>query len=126
MLPSGGKHLNIGGIYMKKIFFTITGTSHYYGQEYFEPKMTVKLIKEPDNEYDSEAIRVELKGLGKVGYVANSPNTVLGKSWSAGRLYDKIGDTAKGTVLYVLPKGVLCKVKGIRLDEDFAKEADDE
>lgn len=27
---------------------------------------------------------------------------------SAGRMYDKIGDTAEGTVLYVLPRGVLC------------------
>lgn len=39
------------------------------------------------------------------------PYTVVGESYSAGRLYDKIGDTAKGTVLYVLPKGVLCVLK---------------
>ena len=51
-----------------------------------------------------------MEGLGHVGYVANSPYTVAGKSYSAGRLYDKIGDTAEGTVLYVLPKGVLCYV----------------
>ena len=36
---------------------------------------------------------------------------MVGESYSAGRLYDKIGDTAKGTVLYVLPKGVLCMLK---------------
>lgn len=35
-------------------------------------------------------------------------DTVVGESYSAGRLYDKIGDEATGTVLYVLPKGVLC------------------
>lgn len=93
---------------MKRIFFTITGANHYYGQEFFKPDMTVKLIKEPDNEADKEAIRVELEGLGHVGYVANSPYTLAGESYSAGRLYDKIGDTAEGTVLYVLPKGVLC------------------
>ena len=73
--------------------------------------MTVKLVKEPDNEYDREAIRVELEGLGLVGYVANSPYTVVGESYSAGRLYDKIGDTAEGTVLYVLPEGIVCYVK---------------
>ena len=39
-----------------------------------------------------------------------SPYTVAGESYSAGRLYDKIGDTAEGIVLYVLPKGVLCYV----------------
>lgn len=95
---------------MNKIFFTITGTKYRYGQEFFVPGMTVKLIKEPDNEVDKEAIKVELEGLGHVGYVANSPYTVAGESYSAGRLYDKIGDTAEGTVLYVLPKGVLCFV----------------
>ena len=95
---------------MDRIYFTIAGTNHHYGQEFFEPKMSVHLVKEPDNEFDTEAIKVEMEGLGHVGYVANSPYTVAGKSYSAGRLYDKIGDTAEGTVLYVLPKGVLCYV----------------
>ncbi len=85
--------------------------NHYFGQDFFEPKMKVRLVKEPDNEYDREAIRVELEGLGKVGYVANSPYTVMGESYSAGRLYDRIGDTAEGKVKYVLPKGVLCCLK---------------
>lgn len=95
---------------MSRIYFTITGTNHHYGQEFFEPKMIVRLVKEPDNEVDAEAIKVELEGLGHVGCVANSPYTVAGDSYSAGRLYDKIRDTAEGTVLYVLPKGVLCYV----------------
>lgn len=95
---------------MEKIYFTITGTKHYYGQEYFEPKIEVKLVKEPDNEMDKEAIKVEMDGLGLVGYVANSPFTVQGESMSAGRLYDKIGDTATGIVKYVLPRGILCEL----------------
>jgi len=36
--------------------------------------------------------------------------TVLGESYSAGRLYDKIGDSAKGRILYVMPKGILCEL----------------
>ncbi len=95
---------------MEKIYFTIAGTKHHYGQEYFEPKMEVELIKEPDNEFDKEAIKVEMDGLGLVGYVANSPYTVQGESMSAGRLYDRISDTAKGIVKYVLPQGVLCEL----------------
>ena len=93
---------------MKNIYFTITGTKYRYGQEFMEPGMKVKLFKEPENEYDDEAIRVEVKGLGKVGYVANSPYTVMGDSISAGRMYDRIGKKAKGYVVYVLPKGVVC------------------
>ena len=91
-----------------RIYFTITGTKHHYGQDFMEKHMQVCLEKEPDNEYDSEAIKVMMEGLGHIGYVANSPYTVLGESYSAGRLYDKIGDTAEGTILYVMDKGVLC------------------
>lgn len=105
---------------MEKIYFTIAGTKHHYGQEFFEPKQEVKLTKEPDNEFDKEAIKVEMDGLGLVGYVANSPFTVQGESMSAGRLYDRIGDTAKGVVKYVLPQGVLCELimDVIEADED--------
>ena len=94
-----------------KIFFTIAGTRHHYGQDFFEKDMKVKLVKDPDNEYDKEAIKVELEGLGQVGHVANSPRTVIGESFSAGRLYDKIGDTAEGTVLYNVDSGVLCCIE---------------
>jgi HIRAN domain len=43
--------------------------------------------------------------------VANSPHTVLGDCISAGRLYDKIGDSATAKVVYVLDNAVVCKVK---------------
>ena len=65
---------------MNPIYFTVTGTNYYYGNEYFKPEMKLRLIKEPDNKADKEAIRVELEGLGKVGYVANSPHSVIGDS----------------------------------------------
>ena len=91
-----------------KIYFTIAGTKYHFGQDFMEKDMKVRLEKEPDNEWDREAIKVMMDGLGLVGYVANSPYTVLGESYSAGRLYDKIGETAEGTILYVTDKGVLC------------------
>ncbi len=110
---------------MNKIFFTITGTCHYYGLDFFEPKMTVRLVKEPDNKHDREAIRVEAEGLGKVGYVANSAWTVQGLSWSAGRIYDKIGKKAEGTVLYKLPKGVLCYINADSVIGELPEDDDD-
>ena len=93
-----------------KAFFTLTGTKHYYGSDFLKPGMKVELKKEPDNEYDREAIAVNIDGLSQVGYVANSPYTVIGESVSAGRLYDKIGDTAIGEVVFVTDKGILCRV----------------
>lgn len=96
---------------MEKLYFTIAGMKYYFGNEFMEPGMEVKLVKEPDNDDDKEAIKVQLDGLGLIGYVANSPHTVVGESMSAGRLYDKIGDDAVGVVKYKLPNGVLCEVK---------------
>lgn len=93
-----------------KIFFTLTGTRHYFGDEFLEKGMGLELKKEPDNERDKEAIMVNVEGLGKIGYVANSPHTVIGESMSAGRIYDKIGDTAVGEVVFVTRQGILCKV----------------
>ena len=57
---------------MEELYFTITGCSHYFGNNFMEKGMKVKLEKEPDNEYEKEAIQVKIKGLGKIGYVANS------------------------------------------------------
>ena len=96
---------------MKKIYFTLTGTNHYYGQDYLKQGDKVKLKKEPDNEYDKEAIRVEYRGLGKIGYVANSPRTVAGESISAGRMYDLFKKKAKAKVEVILPYGALCVMK---------------
>lgn len=95
---------------MKKLV-TITGLCHYYGAEPFEKGQKVRLVKEPDNHFDREAIRAELPGLGKVGYVANSPYTVQGECLSAGRLYDRIEEKAWAKVLYILPQGIVCKVQ---------------
>ncbi len=110
---------------MSKIYFTIAGTCFFYGSEFMERGMRVKLIKEPDNEVDKEAVKVEMPGLGKVGYVANSIHTVLGESMSAGRLYDKIGDKATGKVLYTMEGGVVCVLEDARVcpaDEDPAED----
>ena len=95
---------------MEEMYFTIAGCNHYYGTEFMEKGMKVKLVKEPDNEYDKEAIQVKIKGLGKVGYVANSPYTVQGESMSAGSLYDKIGDKAKGKIVFVVGGTAVCRV----------------
>ena len=95
---------------MEEMYFTIAGCNHYYGTEFMEKGMKVKLVKEPDNEYDKEAIQVKFKGLGKVGYVANSPYTVQGESMSAGRLYDKVGDKAKGKIVFVVGGTAVCRV----------------
>ena len=95
---------------MAKIYFTLTGTKYYYGKDFLKPGIILQLKKEPDNKYDKEAIVVRMEGLGDIGHVANSTHTVIGKSMSAGRIYDKIGDTAKAKVVMVTEYGTICKI----------------
>lgn len=95
----------------KKIYFTLTGTNHYQGQGFLKPGMEVQLKKEPDNQYDREAIVVMMPGAGKIGYVANSSHTVKGESYSAGRMYDFFKKRAVGKVKYVLDYGAICVLK---------------
>ena len=94
----------------KTIYVTLTGMNHYFGDDFLHPGMIVKLKKEPGNPYDREAIMAKLPGLGKIGYVANSPYTVFGESSSAGRIYGLFKKKAFCRVLYVLHKGAVCEL----------------
>ena len=95
---------------MSKIYFTLTGTKYHHGSEFLKPGMKLKIKKEPDNQFDKEAIVVKVEGLDEIGHVANSAHTVIGESMSAGRIYDKIGDTAKAKVVLVTPHGTICSL----------------
>ena len=106
---------------MSKIYFTLTGTKHYFGNEFLKKGTKIRLEKEPDNEYDKEAIKVTYEGLGKIGYVANSSYTVIGDSMSAGRLYDKIGKKAKAKVVLVTDHGTICSISKKSLVENQKK-----
>ena len=111
---------------MAKVFITLTGTKHYFGNDFLEKGTKIRLEKEPDNEYDKEAIKVTYEGLGKIGYVANSSYTVIGDSMSAGRLYDKIGKTAYAKVELVTPSGTKCKVCKKSLKNEMKETMNDE
>ena len=109
---------------MSKIYFTLTGTNHYFGKEFLKKGTKIRLEKEPDNEYDKEAIKVIYEGLGKIGYVANSSYTVLGDSMSAGRIYDKVEDKFFVRVMFTTQSKVICKVeekRKIQKDQDDQK-----
>ena len=106
----------------KTYFVTITGLNHYYGAKPFEIGRVIKRIKEPDNEYDNEAIVAFLPFIDKIGYVANSTNTVYQGTISAGRLYDKIEDYAYARVMFITHSSVIALV----LDKDDVEEDDDD
>ena len=104
---------------MTKIYFTLTGTRHYYGSDFLKSGMKIQLEKEPDNKYDPEAIQVKLKGMGKIGYVANSPYTMIGESMSAGRIYDKIDNQANATTFADITTNNIGNTIGIYLNDEM-------
>ncbi len=101
-------------------FITITGLNHYYGKKPFEIGRVFKIIKEPDNDYDNEAIYAFLPFIEKIGYVANSTNTVYQGTISAGRLYDKIEDYAYARTMFITHNSVIALV----LDKNDVEEPD--
>ena len=105
----------------KAYYITLTGIEHYYGKKPFELGRVFKLIKEPDNEYDNEAIMAYLPYIEKIGYVANSTRTVYGGTVSAGRLYDKIDDYAYAKVMFVTHSSVIALV----LDKDEVEKGEE-
>ena len=86
--------------FSKDELFTIAGKEYYKN---IAIGMPLKLIKEPDNEFDRDAIAVYAEG-EKVGYVANSSYTKSELTSSASQLQDKIQDTALGCYLLYLDR----------------------
>jgi len=95
---------------MKNIFVTITGQNHYLGMKPYKVGHIVKLVKDVDNEYDEDAIAVKLPYIDEIGYVANSTHTVFQGTYSASRLYDKIGDAALAEVMIITHSSVIARV----------------
>ena len=95
---------------MENYFVTITGMNHYLGMNPYKVNRLVKLVKEPDNTYDPEAIRVELPFIDTIGYVANSVGTAFDGTCSAGRLYDKLEDYAYAQVMFITHSSVIAIV----------------
>lgn len=94
----------------KELYTTIVGLKNYEGNKVFKIGSIVRLVKEPDNDYDLEAIACENKYIGKTGYIANSTSTVTKGTMSAGRIYDKIGDVSYCEVKFVSRDSVIAKV----------------
>lgn len=95
----------------KNIFITITGFQHYYGREPFQIGNLIRCAKEPGNPYDSDAIRAFLPYIGKVGYIANSPQTKAGGTESASRIYERVPKRFYVRVLFTTCTKIICRVE---------------
>ena len=91
----------------QNIYITINHLNDYYGLSNIRVGDTLTLIKDPDNSYDDEAIAVYNADNIKIGYVANSVETVARGTFSAGRIYDHIEDNKSCIVRFLLNDAIL-------------------
>ena len=104
---------------MKDLYITITGIKHYYGMAPFEIGKKLKCKKEKHNPYDNEAIKVVMKNVGTIGYVANSPYTKATGTYSAGAVRSLVNKKFKVEVMFITSSKVICKViDGFKVAED--------
>lgn len=92
------------------MYITITSFNNMHGEKALKIEGIVKLVKEPDNKYDTEAIYCEMRHFGKIGYVANSVQTVIKGCMSSGRLYDKINDEYFARIKFVSGTNAIAKI----------------
>lgn len=105
-------------------FITITGFDNYHGSKPFKVGSILKLVKEPENSHDDEAIAVEMRFAGKVGFVANSYRTRAKGTMSSGRIYDKILDVDFAQVQFITDKSIIAKVLTVEEQEELKKDPD--
>ena len=95
---------------MEEKYVSIVGINHYYGAEIFKVGQKLLLKKDFENKYDDEAILAELESIGKVGYVANSYQTVAKGTRSAGRVYDTFDKLCIGQVEFIVKDTIIVKL----------------
>ena len=95
---------------MKETFVTITGFWHYYGVKPFRIGKVLKCVKEPSNPYDEDAIKVVMKEIGTVGYIANSLGFKATGTDSASKIHDKVKKKFWVEVMFITSSKVICKV----------------
>ena len=101
------------------MYITILSMEKLHGPKPLVLNGIMKLVKEPNNKYDAEAIACEMRHFGKIGYVANSTHTVCLGTMSAGRLYDKISDEYVARIKFINGKTAIAKVLST---EEFTEE----
>ena len=92
------------------MYITILTFNKLHGSKPLALDGIVKLVKEPTNKYDTEAIACEMRHFGKIGYLSNSTNTVITGTMSSGRLYDKITDEYFAKIKFITGTTAIAKV----------------
>ena len=79
------------------IYITLVGFNQFHGTKPFKINSLLKLVKDPNNQYDLEAIGVHMRYAGQ-------------GTMSGGRLYDKILDTDFAEVKFISNDSIIAKI----------------
>ena len=90
----------------KNTLVCIAGRNHYGYSAPTDEGSIVELIKEPENEHDSDAIRVEYHQK-TVGYIANSPYTLIDEVKSASEIKNLFETRSRARILFVFMQDYL-------------------
>lgn len=103
------------------MYITVLALENLHGSKPLKLNGIVKLVKEPENDHDTEAIACEMRYFGKIGYVANSTRTVIKGCMSAGRVYDKINDEYFAKIKFITHRTAIAK---ILTSDEYIKEVE--
>ena len=89
--------------YKKSELFTLTGVQTDKIKAKLHEGLPLKLVKEPDNKFDKDAIAVYAEN-EKIGYVANNDYTKCKLTSSASELQEKLGNTTQASYLLFISR----------------------
>lgn len=100
---------------LEGMFITVCGFSKYQDLGPFNIGSRFICIKEPQNSFDDDAVRVTDDFGNTLGYIANSAQNKANGTLSASRIYDKVGGRFLVEVCFTTRTKVICLV----VDSDF-------
>lgn len=92
------------------MYITIEKINDYLGTESLKIGQELILIKDVDNYYDDEAIKVLTINNATCGYVSNSTETVARGTHSAGYIYKDIKNNQKCIISFILNDCVIARL----------------
>ena len=95
---------------LDELYVSITGTEHYYGKKQLKIGSNVKLIKEPENDWDDYAIVVRKPYVGTLGYVANKEYTTAEGCVMAKDIYQLLPDECCATIKFRTQQKIIAVV----------------
>lgn len=92
------------------MFITIVEANCYLGVDSLYIGQELVLIKEPDNKYDAESIKIKTETGATCGYVANSIDSVARGTHSAGYIYNSIKEKQKCKIEFIVGETAIAEL----------------